>query len=227
MMTKHMNRTSRDGPDRYNKNISSEEEWSHITDELRQTEPSDPMSPKDRVIEFSNRFHYTTKEEAVRAKSKELADQMTKTDQYFKFANGMIKDKINRLQHIKEDEQRFLGEISVLQNKIKTRYELEKLNPKHITIDNMQNLLDILEDECEKMKDRLLYQELIVQRTKDEIAKKRSQIEKIKQELQSKMDLNEPLVDPITRLKVELVRAGVPETDRIYALLDRLKENMP
>jgi hypothetical protein len=225
-MTKHMNRTNRDGQDRYNKNISSEEEWSHITDEIRQTNHSDPMAPKERVIEFSNRFSHTTKEDAVRAKSREFADQITNTDQYFKFANGMIRDKIDRLRQIKQDEQRFLGEISILQDKIKTRYELEKIGPKNITIGNMQNLLDILEDECDKMKDRLLYQELIVQRTKDEISKKREQIEKIKLELQSKMNLQEPLADPITRLKVELVRSGVPETDRIYSLLDGLKEKM-
>ncbi len=225
-MTKHMNRASRDGPDRYNKNISSEDEWSHIAGEIKQSEPQDPMAPKERIIEFSNKFQNTTKEDAVRAKSKEFADQMTNTDQYFKFANGMIKERLDKLQKIKQDEQRFLGEVSVLQNKVKTRYELEKLNPKHITIDNMKNLLTILEDECEKMKDRLLYQELIVQRTKDEIAKKREQIDKIKLELQTKMDINEPLADPITRLKVELVRSGIPETDRIYALLDRLKEQM-
>ncbi|MBM3903698.1 MAG: hypothetical protein FJ357_00930 [Thaumarchaeota archaeon] len=225
-MTKHMNRANRDGQDRYNKNISSEDEWSHIADEIKQTELQDPMAPKERIIEFSNRFSHTTKEDAVRAKSKEFADQINNTDQYFKFANGMIKERLDRLQQIKQDEQRFLGEVSVLQNKIKTRYELEKLNPKHITIDNMKNLLTILEDECEKMKDRLLYQELIVQRTKDEITIKRDQIEKIKTQLQSKMDLNEPLVDPIMRLKVELVRSGIPETDRIYALLDRLKEQM-
>jgi len=225
-MTKHMNRTNRDGQDRYNKNISSEDEWSHIADELKQSNPIDPMAPKERVIEFSNRFQHTTKEDAVRAKSKEFADQITNTDQYFKFANGMIRDKIDRLRQIKQDEQRFLGEVNILQNKIKTRYELEKIAPKTITIQNMQNLLDILEDECEKMKDRLLYQELIVQRTKDEITKKRDQIEKIKQELQSKMNLREPLADPITRLKVELVRSGVPETDRIYSLLDNLKEKM-
>jgi hypothetical protein len=221
-----MNRTNRDGQDRYNKNISSEEEWSHITDEIKQANPTDPMAPKERVIEFSNRFAHTTKEDTVREKSREFADQITNTDQYFKFANGMMRDKIDRLRQIKQDEQRFLGEVNILQNKIKTRYELEKLNPKTVTIENMQNLLDILEDECEKMKDRLLYQELIVQRTKDEVTKKRDQIEKIKMELQSKMNLREPLADPITRLKVELVRSGVPETDRIYSLLDGLKEKM-
>jgi hypothetical protein len=226
IMTKHMNRTNRNGSDRYNKNISSEDEWAHIAGEIKQANPLDPMAPKERIIEFSNRFHHATKEDAVRAKSREFADQITNTDQYFKFVNGMIRDKIDRLRQIKQDEQRFLGEVSILQDKIKTRYELEKLNPKNITITNMQNLLDILEDECDKMKDRLLYQELIVQRTKDEISKKRDQIEKIKQELQSKMNLQAPLADPITRLKVELVRSGVPETDRIYSLLDRLKEKM-
>lgn len=184
-LVKHIHKTSRDGADRYNKNISTDEEWSHITGEAKQQEPSDPMAPKDRIIAFSNKFHHTTKEAQVREKSAELKDQISTTDQYFKFANGTIKDKLDKIKQLKEDEDKFSGELNLLQNRIKTRYELEKLNPKYATENDARSLLSILEEEFEQMKDKLLYRELIVQKTKDEIAKKRAQIDKVKQDLKN------------------------------------------
>jgi hypothetical protein len=225
-LTRHIHRANRNGSDRYNKNISSDDEWSHIQNELKQSDTQDPLAPKERIIAFSNRFQNQSKEDIIRMKSKEFADQITNTDQYFKFANGMIKDRVDRLKQIREDEKRFLGEVNLLQDKIKTRYDLEKLDPKHITVSNMKSLLEILEEECEKMKDRLLYQELIVQRTKDEITKKREQINKIKHGIKTKVDLEEPLADPITRLQVELKRSGVPESDKIFQLLEKIREKM-
>ena len=223
-MTKHIHKTTRDGTDRYNKNISSEDEWSHIAGEVKQQESSDPLAPKERIIAFTNKYKHITNEDLVREKSSELKDQMSTTDQYFKFANELIRDNIDRLNHLKENEQRFLGEVNLLQNKIKSRYELEKINPKYATEDDAKSLLSILEEECEKVKDRLLYQELIVQRTKDEIAKKRDQINKIRDELKKKIESypKRPTNDPILTLKDELVRAGVPESDKIFQLIDEL-----
>ncbi len=224
MMVKHIHHTTRNGDDRYNRNISSEEEWSHITAELKQHAPSDPMSPKERIIAFSNRFNQNqTKEDVVREKSTQLKDQFGNTDQYFRFVNGMIKDKVEKIKQIKEDEKKFLGELDLLQNKIKTRYELEKLSPKHVTIENVQNLLSVLEEECEKMKDKLLYQELIVQRTKDEIAKKRQQINNVKVELKT---TRPDISDPLLLLKAELRRAGIPDTDKIFQLLKQIANKM-
>lgn len=224
MMVKHIHRTARNGDDRYNRNISSEEEWAHITTDLKQQVPSDPMSPKERIIAFSNRFNQNqTKEDVVKAKSAQLKDQFDNTDQYFRFVNGMIKDKVEKIKQIKQDEKKFLGELDLLQNKIKTRYELEKINPKHVTIENVQNLLSVLEEECEKMKDKLLYQELIVQRTKDEIAKKRQQINNVKVELKT---TRPEISDPLLLLKEELRRAGIPDTDKIFQLLKQIANRM-
>lgn len=223
-MTKHIHRTARNGDDRYNRNISSEEEWSHITAELKQHPPSDPMSPKERIIAFSNRFNQNqTNEDLVKEKSTQLKDQFGNTDQYFRFVNGMIKDKVEKIKQIKQDEKKFLGELNLLQNKIKTRYDLEKINPKHVTIENVQNLLSVLEEECEKMKDKLLYQELIVQRTKDEIAKKRQQINNVKVELKT---TRPEISDPLLLLKAELRRAGITDTDKIFQLLKQIASRM-
>lgn len=224
MMVKHIHRTARSGNDRYNRNISSEEEWSHIASELKQQVQSDPMSPKERIIAFSNKFSQNqTKEDVVREKSAQLKDQFGNTDQYFKFVNGMIKDKVEKIKQIKQDEKKFLGELDLLQNKIKTRYELEKISPKHVTIENVQNLLSVLEEECEKMKDKLLYQELIVQRTKDEITKKRQQINNVKVELKT---TRPDISDPLLLLKTELRRAGIPDTDKIFQLLKQIANRM-
>lgn len=223
-MVKHIHRTARNEDDRYNRNISSEEEWSHITADLKQQVPSDPMSPKERIIAFSNRFNQNqTKEDTVKEKSAQLKDQFGNTDQYFRFVNGMIKDKVEKIKQIKQDEKKFLGELDLLQNKIKTRYELEKITPKHVTIENVQNLLSVLEEECEKMKDKLLYQELIVQRTKDEIAKKRQQINNVKVEIKT---TRPEISDPLLLLKEELRRAGIPDTDKIFQLLKQIANRM-
>lgn len=226
-LVKHIHKTSRDGTDRYNKNISSDEEWSHITGEIKQQEPSDPMAPKDRIIAFSNKFHHTTKEALVREKSEQLKDQINTTNQYFKLANGMIKDKVDKIKQLKDNEERFSGELNLLQNRIKTRYELEKLNPKYATENDARSLLSILEEEFERMKDKLLYRELIVQKTKDEIAKKRAQIEKVKEDLKNKLyRMQKPISDPIETLKEELTLVGIPPNDRIFQIIDEISDKL-
>ncbi len=226
-LVKHIHKTSRDGADRYNKNISSDEEWSHIIDEVKQQEPSDPMAPKERIIAFSNKFQHTTKEAQVKEKSAQLKDQFSTTDQYFKFANGMIKDKVEKIKQLKDNEERFSGEMNLLQNRIKTRYELEKLNPKYATENDARSLLSILEEEFERMKDKLLYRELIVQKTKDEIAKKRAQIDKVKDDLKNRPHrLQKEISDPIATLKEELIRAGIPPTDKIFQIIDKISDRL-
>jgi len=186
-VAKHIHKTTRDGTDRYNKNISSDDEWSHITGEIKQQDSADPLAPKDRIIAFSNRFQHTTKEQLAREKLEQLKDEIGNTDQYFRFANQMIKNNLDKLRGLKEGDTRFTGELGLFQNKAKTRYDLEKLNSKYITEDEIKELLSVLEEECEKMKDHLLYLELMVQKTKDDITKKRDQISKVKDELKFKI----------------------------------------
>lgn len=226
-MTKHIHKTTRDGADRYNKNVSSDDEWSHITGELKQQESSDPLAPKERIIAFTNKYQHTTKEQQARERLEQLKDEVGTTDQYFRFANQLIKDNLDKIKNLKENELKFSGETNLLENKIKTRYDLEKINPKYATENDAKSLLSILEEECEKMKDRLLYQELIVQRTKDEITRKRAQIDKIRIELKNKINKSKrEISDPITTLREELIDAGIPQTDRIFQIIDDIAKKL-
>ena len=85
-----------------------------------------------------------------------------------------------------------------------THYKLDNLEHKHLTIQNMKNLLLKLEEEHDKMNDLLLYRELMVQKTKDDIAKKHRQI----------IDLRE-----------NLRKAKVTESSKIFEMLDKIKED--
>ncbi len=170
------------------------------------TRKLDPMTAKERTIVFSNKLNKATKEEIVKEKSDELKDEISNTDQYFRFANGIIKEKLDRLNKIKENEKQFSTELGFLRNKTKSKSELDNLNPKYLTEEDANTLIMHLEEEFERMKDKLLYQELIVQKTKDETAERRRQIQQIKEKLRNYQRLSRAvkITDPIVILRAEL-----------------------
>jgi predicted S18 family serine protease len=211
----------------YHKDISAEDEWSHVTGiDPKKTQDSDPMSPQERVITFTNKISNDTKEEIVKKKSEKFKDQVNNTDQYLRFVNGLIKEKVDKLRHLQDDEKKFQDEVTILQNRIKSRYEIDKLDPKRMTSDDARDVVYHLEEEFEKMKDRLLYQELIVQRTKDEIAAKRRQIQEVKDELKELLHKvpQEEMKDPVSVLREELKKAGVDKSNKIFEVLDKISE---
>jgi DNA repair exonuclease SbcCD ATPase subunit len=213
----------------YGGEISAEGDWSHITGiDSKKTKNQDPMLPQERIISFSNRFPNSTMEERIREESEKLKDQVNSTDQYLRFANVIIREKMNRLRQLKDDEKRFQEEIDNLQNKIKSRYELDKIEPKQMTPNDAKSLVYHLEDEYERMKDRLLYQELIVQKTKDEIAKKRKQIQQVKDELKDLLHKSTKIemVDPITVLREELKKAGISESSKIFQAINEISNHL-
>lgn len=85
-----------------------------------------------------------------------------------------------------------------------THYTLDNLEHKHITIQNMKHLLLKLEEEYDKMNDLLLYRELMVQKTKDDIAKKHQQI---------------------TDLRENLRHVKITESSKIFEMLDKIQED--
>lgn len=97
----------------------------------------------------------------------------------------------------------------------KTDERLKPLSRKEAEI-----LLLRLEEEHEKMKERLLYQELIVQKTKDEIEKRAEQIQKLKNEMTYSRPFSE---DPLTILRDELKKAGI-KSAKISDALDDLSD---
>lgn len=222
-MAKHMNRTSHDSDDtkkRRGPETSAEDEWSHITEIEPKIEEPDPMLAEDRTIYFTNKFgRPKTREELVRIRTEELKGQVSETDQYVKFVNEMLNEKLAKIKQIKQEEKRFLDELSVLQNKIKSREEINKVNPKYVTDHDVSSLISHLEAEYERMKEKLLYQELIVQKTKDEIAKKKNQIQKITHDAKTPKSTGE---DPIAILRDELKKLGLDESSRIFKTVDEI-----
>lgn len=83
-------------------------------------------------------------------------------------------------------------------------HNLDNLKHRHITIQNMKHLLLKLEEEHEKMNDLLLYRELMVQKTKNDIVKKQKQI---------------------TDLRENLRHVKIVESSKIFEMLDKIQED--
>ncbi|HXW02335.1 MAG TPA: hypothetical protein VD828_03065 [Candidatus Nitrosotenuis sp.] len=230
-MVKHMGRVTKetDGLKKhYNKDISAEDDWSHVTGiDSKKAQESDPMDPQSRIITFSNEISNATKEEIVREKSEKFKDQISSTEQYLKFANELMRQKMNKLRQLKEDEKKFQEEVAILQNKIKSKYDLGKVNVKYMTGDDARSLIFHLEEEYEAIKDKLLYQELIVQRTKDEIAAKRRHLQQVREDLKDILRMHASEVkDPVSVLKEELRKAGISESNRIFQVLNDISDQL-
>ncbi len=225
-MAKHIHRISKDDESKKtqsNQDLSEREEWKFLSGMEPRPDSLDSVSDNERSITFSNKPHKkSSNEERVNEKLEEFKDQVATTEQYIRFANGVIKEKMHRLKQLKDDEKKFYDEVGVLQNRLKSRNELDKLNPKYLTESDAKALIIHLEEEYEKMKDNLLYQELMVQKSKDSIAVKRKQMSQIKEELRRIIQQQKifEITDPIAVLKEELKKAGVDEKNKIFQLID-------
>jgi uncharacterized membrane protein YgaE (UPF0421/DUF939 family) len=226
-VAKHIQRIPKDEPKKESRDLDLEE-WKFVPDIEPRPESLDPLLAKERTITFSSKTNKATKEEILREKSEELKDQVSNTDQYFRFANGLIRKKLNRLINLRENEKKIARDLNHLQNKIKSRAELDSLDPKYITAEDANTLIMRLEEEFERMKDKLLYQELIVQKTKDEIATRRKQIQQVKDKLKQaqKIPKTQEIANPIEVLRYELKKAGIDEKNSIFRLLDDIEETL-
>ncbi|WP_048195674.1 hypothetical protein [Candidatus Nitrosotenuis uzonensis] len=75
-----------------------------------------------------------------------------------------------------------------------------------LTRKEAEMLIHRLEEEYEKTKEKLLYQELIVQKTKDELERKSTQIDRLKEQILRNQHSEG---DPLEILREELKKAGV------------------
>jgi chromosome segregation ATPase len=98
------------------------------------------------------------------------------------------------------------------------------LDLKHATNEEMCTYVLQFEEEYEKLKERLLYQELIVQRTKDKIEKMEVQIQKIKDKIRKANQRQSPRKDLIDALRTELKSAGFQEPSKMFDLLDEISQ---
>ncbi|MEM4378495.1 MAG: hypothetical protein QXX85_05880 [Candidatus Nitrosotenuis sp.] len=226
-MVKHIQRIPKDEPKKESQNFGLEE-WKFVPGMEPRPESLDPLIAKERTITFSNKINKTTKEEIIKEKSEKLKDQVSSTDRYFRFTNELLKEKQNRINNFRENEQKFSHKLNHFPDKTKSKSELDVLDQKYITEEDANTLIMRLEEEFERMKDKLLYQELIVQKTKDEITTRRKQIQQVKEKLKKvqKMPRAKEIENPIQVLRDELRKAGIDEKNSIFQILEHIGETL-
>jgi len=213
MLTKHINRVSKDAQ-KPSREVAAEDEWSHITGVGSKIEAADAMDVTDRAIFFSSKQIPTTKQELVQEKSEEIKDQMSNTNQYMRFANVLLRQRADDLKKMLEKEKKFADELNCFQDAPKSRFELESLNPKYIGESDAKSLINNLELEYNKMKEKLEYEQSIIEKTKSELVVKKQQIDQLKEELTfiiQKQKKEVEIDDPVQILKHELRKLGVSD----------------
>jgi uncharacterized coiled-coil protein SlyX len=181
------------------------------------------------MVKHTHKFpeDHNQEEQADRVPTDKQTKEQANANQYFRLANEVIKEKIDTLKRFQEGMKRF-SEGGSLKNRIKSKQDLDKINPKYVTEDDAKELITHLEDEYEKTQDRLLCQELILEKTRDEISAKRKEIDEIKEKLddmlQKRQKIREDMANPIEALKEELKKAGVDDKNQIYQLINEVAE---
>lgn len=228
-MAKFINRISKD--DNLEKKLDvddSDEEASHVTELGPRIDIQDPLEVKDRTIFFSKEEQPKTKLEIVQEKSTALKDQVNNTNQYQKFVNVVLKERMSDLKKVLDQQKRFSEELSCFQDSEKTRQELEQVNPKYISEDETKSLIHNLELECQKLKEQFEYETLRAEKIKNELETKKQQIELLKEEMKfiAKKEPKE-VVDPVLTLKHELKKLEInDDAGKISEALRMLSKKM-
>lgn len=228
-MAKHIGRLSKDG-ELIKSQDESDDESPVITELGPKIEIQDPLEVKDRTIFFSSKEIPKTKQELVQEKSEAIKDQLNTTNQYQKFVNVVLQERMGDIKKILDKEKRFSEELNCFQDTTKTRHELEKVNPKYITEADTKALLDNLETEYNNMKEKFDYELARIEKTKTDLQAKRQQIETLKEEMKfivKKENKKEVIDDPVLTLRHELKKLGVSDdSGKITEALRMLSKKM-
>ncbi len=211
-MAKHIRRISKEDKS-LNKELSAEDEWSHITEVGPKIDIQDPLEVSQRSIFFSKNRQNATRQEIVQEKSEEVKDQINNTNQYQKFVNVLLKAKMDELKKVMENQKRFTEELNCFQDVQKNRVDLEQINPKYITEDDTKSLINTLESEYERVKERLEHEQAVIEKTKNELELKRKQIDQLKEELKfiTQKQKKHEVDDPVQMIKHELKKLGITD----------------
>lgn len=226
-MEKHINRLGKDGKpisQSSSQSNSAEDEWSHITGVGSKIDIQDAADVvADRSIFFSNKPQVLTKHEEVLQKSKDFHDQILNTNQYQKFVNATLNQKMVDVKTLLEKEKQFADELNCFREEPKNRVELEKINPKKITESDIKALINNLESNYDKLNEKLEYEQKIVEKTKNELIVTKRQIISLREEMEFvvKKQKNVEITDPTLLIKQELKRLGINDehSERICGLI--------
>ena len=183
MGRKYINRTSRNSSD-----VSAEDEWAHITDNVEgpTLEIKDAMDVQDRSISFSKDEVPKTKFERVKEGTRNAMDAAGNTGQYIKFVNRHIDNQKKEIDKIKKIKEKFDQEIELLQSHNPSLLKLDVDSLENFDIKTVSKFLQQLLQEKGFTKKKLNNLKGVIESVEDELQNQENQIQGLDQELESK-----------------------------------------
>lgn len=183
MGRKYINRTSRNSSD-----VSSEDEWAHITDNVEgpALEIKDAMDVQDRTISFSKDEEQKTTFERVKEGTRNAMDAAGNTGQYIKFVNRHIDNQKKEIDKIKKIKEKFDQEIELLQSHNPNLLKLDVDSLENFDIKTVSKYLQQLLQEKGFTKKKLNNLKDVIESVEDELQNQENQIQGLDQELESK-----------------------------------------
>lgn len=225
-MVKHINRVTKDG--QHGQSNSAEDEWSHITGVGSKIEIQDAADVTDRSIFFSNKPQILSKHEEVLQKSKDIHDQILDTNQYQKFVNATLSQKMANVKTLLEKEKKFADELNYFKDTPKNRSDLEKINPKRATESDIKTLITNLEDNYNKLNEKLEHEQMVIEKTKNEMMTTKRQIISLREEMEfvAKKQPKAEITDPTLLIRQELKKLGINDdhSEKICRLIKSQSE---
>ncbi len=183
MGRKYINRTSRNSSD-----VSAEDEWTHITDNVEgpALEIKDTMDVQDRSISFSKDEVPKTTFERVKEGTRNAMDAAGNTGQYIKFVNRHIDNQKKEIDKIKKIKEKFDQEIELLQSHNPSLLKLDVDSLENFDIKTVSKYLQQLLQEKGFTKKKLNNLKGVIESVEDELQNQEIQIQGLDQELESK-----------------------------------------
>jgi len=183
MGRKYINRTSRNSSD-----VSAEDEWAHITDNVEgpALEIKDAMDVQDRTISFSKDEVPKTTFERVKEGTRNAMDAAGNTGQYIKFVNRHIDNQKKEIDKIKKIKEKFDQEIELLQSHNPSLLKLDVDSLENFDIKTVSKYLQQLLQEKGFTKKKLNNLKDVIENVEGELQNQENQIQGLNQELESK-----------------------------------------
>jgi len=183
MGRKYINRTSRNSSD-----VSAEDEWAHITDNVEgpALEIKDAMDVQDRSISFSKDEMQKTTFERVKEGTRNAMDAAGNTGQYIKFVNRHIDNQKKEIDKIKKIKEKFDQEIELLQSHNPSLLKLDVDSLENFDIKTVSKYLQQLLQEKGFTKKKLNNLKSVIENVEGELQNQENQIQGLDQELESK-----------------------------------------
>jgi len=183
MGRKYINRTSRNSSD-----VSAEDEWAHITDNVEgpTLEIKDAMDVQDRTISFSKDEVPKTTFERVKEGTRNAMDAAGNTGQYIRFVNRHIDNQKKEIDKIKKIKEKFDQEIELLQSHNPSLLKLDVDSLENFDIKSVSKYLQQLLQEKGFTKKKLNNLKDVIENVEGELQNQENQIQGLNQELESK-----------------------------------------